>query len=96
MKDQNGYLGYQSASSPRKIIQEAIQAGENTIVGPSFENPYYYILKTGKIQPERQKSFEEVETRVSVDAKRDKEKELRESITKSLRNEYEVWISENI
>jgi parvulin-like peptidyl-prolyl isomerase len=96
MKDQNGYMGYQSASSPRKVVREAIQAGENSIIGPIFENPYYYIVKTGKIQPELQKSFEEVKSIVSVDAKRDKERALRESITQSLRNEYEIWITENI
>ncbi len=96
MKDQNGYMGYQSASSPRKVVREAIQAGENSIIGPIFENPYYYIVKTGKIQPELQKSFEEVKSKVSVDAKRDKERALRESITQSLRNEYEIWITENI
>lgn len=96
MKDKNGYMGYLSASSPRKVVREAIQAGENSIIGPIFENPYYYIIKTGKIQAEQQKSFEEVKSKVSVDAKRDKERELRESITQSLRNEYNIRISENI
>lgn len=96
MKDKNGYMGYQSASLPRKVVREAIQAGENSIIGPIFENPYYYIIKTGKIQAEQQKSFEEVKRKVSVDAKRDKERELRESITQSLRNEYNIRISENI
>ena len=96
MKKSKGYLGYQSIKSQREVIKKAFELGENQIIGPIKENEYFYILKTGKIQPESPKDFEEVKVQVTTAAQRDKEKKIRESVSQTLRQEYKVWINESL
>ncbi len=96
MKKSKGYLGYQSIKSQREVIKKAFELGENQIIGPIKENEYFYILKTGKIQPESPKDFEEVKVLVTTAAQRDKEKKIRESVSQTLRQEYKVWINESL
>jgi len=96
MKKSKGYLGYQSIKSPREVIKKAFEAEENQIIAPTKENKYFYILKTGKIQPESPKDFEEVKIQVTAAAQRDKENKMRESVSQTLRQEYKVWINESL
>ncbi len=77
MKNRKGDLGYQNVNSPREIIKAAFEAGENKIIGPLEENNFYYVIKTGNIQPERQKTLEEVEGMVKAAVQRDKQEKLR-------------------
>ncbi len=96
LKKSKGYLGYQSINSHREVIKKAFEAGEHQIIGPIKENKYFCILKTGKIQPESPRDFAQVKAQVTADARRDKENKIRESVSQTLRQEYEVWINEGL
>jgi parvulin-like peptidyl-prolyl isomerase len=87
-------LGYQNVNSPRSIIKAAFEAGENKIIGPLEENNFFYVIKTGEIQPERQRTLNEVEAVVRSAVQKEKQDLSRQQILKELQNEYIFWIDE--
>jgi peptidyl-prolyl cis-trans isomerase C len=96
MKSRKGDLGYQNVNSPRSVIKAALAAGENRIIGPLEENNFYYIIKTGDIQPERQKTLAEVEGVVKSAVQKEKQENLRKQMMKDLQKEYVFWINETL
>jgi len=94
MKNRKGDLGYQNANSPRSIIKAAFEAGENKIIGPLEENNFFYVIRTGDIQPERQRTLAEVEAVVRSAVQKEKQDRSRQQILKELQNEYVFWIDE--
>jgi parvulin-like peptidyl-prolyl isomerase len=96
MKSRKGDLGYQNANSPRSVIKAAFEAGENKIIGPLEENNFFYIIKTGDIQPERQKTLAEAEIVIKAAVQKEKQDRLRQQLIKDLQNEYVFWINESL
>jgi parvulin-like peptidyl-prolyl isomerase len=96
MKSRKGDLGYQNANSPRSVIKAAFEAGENKIIGPLEENNFFYIIKTGDIQPERQKTLAEAEIVIKAAVQKEKQDRLRQQLVKDLQNEYVFWINESL
>jgi hypothetical protein len=92
LRDRGGDLGYQSIKSVRQIIKSAFEAGENQIIGPIKERQYYYVVKTGDIQPERQREYKEVEVSVEASARHQNEVRLREEWRRRFVKEYDIWI----
>lgn len=96
MKSRKGDLGYQNINSPRSVIKAAFSAGENRIIGPLEENNFYYIIKTGDIKPERQKTLAEVEAVVKTAVQKEKQEKLRKQMMEDLQKEYVFWINETL
>ncbi|OGB68720.1 MAG: hypothetical protein A2Y94_07020 [Caldithrix sp. RBG_13_44_9] len=94
MKNRKGDLGYQNAGSPRSVIKAAFEAGENKIIGPLEENNFFYIIRTGDIQPERQKTLAEAEPVIKAAVHKEKQDRLRQQLMKDLQKEYIFWINE--
>jgi peptidyl-prolyl cis-trans isomerase C len=95
-KERGGALGYVVLNANRPFIKEAFEAGENQIVGPIKGEEYYYILKTGDILPEVQRSREEMEQAVRTGARIEKEDSIRNQIFEELKSEYKFWINKNL
>ncbi|MBN2366621.1 MAG: peptidylprolyl isomerase [Calditrichaeota bacterium] len=96
MKERGGDLGYQSVNSPRLVVQKAVEAGENQIIGPIHDRSYYYIIKTGDIEPERQKELSEVEIVVRSNVQQNKQEEILENHIAEFRKNHTYWINENV
>jgi hypothetical protein len=94
LRGRGGDLGYQSVKSTRDIVKSAFEAGENQIIGPIKERNLYYVIKTGDIQPERQKEYEEVQIPVKSSTRHENEIKLREEWRKKFEREYDIWIDE--
>lgn len=96
MKKRGGDLGYQSekSSSLGNLVKIAFQAGPGQILQPIPQGAYYYVLKTGDMQPARQKALDEVRSRVEGMVKRQKETEMRRKILAELRKKHPFWVND--
>ncbi len=88
------YLGYVSMKSPREVVKKAFEIGAHSIIGPVFENKHYYVLKTGNLQPERQKELSEVKNIIRAKIQQDKKEQLWEKILKEFQRNHLYWINE--
>jgi len=95
-KERGGALGYLALNATRPFMKEAFEAGENQIVGPIKDEEYYYILKTGDIMPEVQRSREQLEQAIRTGTRIEKEDSTRNQIFNELKSEYKFWINENL
>ncbi len=97
MKKKGGDMGYQPENSAfGEVVTKAFAIGENQIVAPFRFGPFYYVLKTGDIQPARQKTLDEVRANIEAAVKHEKQSELQKSLIDEMRNEYSFWINESL
>jgi parvulin-like peptidyl-prolyl isomerase len=94
-KNRGGRLGFQTSRSSRgEIVAKAFEAGPDQILKPFKAGEEYYIIKTGKYQPERQKPLKEVRNLVENGVRQVKEHAIRQQMMDNLHKEYSYWINE--
>lgn len=96
-KRKGGYLGFQTKKSIfTAIVEKAFEAGPDKIVGPFKHGIYYYVIKTGKYQPERQQELGEVKGIIRSAIRTEKQTKRRQEVMEKIRKQYSYRINESL
>jgi parvulin-like peptidyl-prolyl isomerase len=91
-KKKNGYMGFKAEKRYGDISKEAFKAGENKVIGPIKNRNGFSVVKTGKLKPEMQRSYEEASSQVKSKVRSTKLTERRKTWEEELKNGNKVTI----
>jgi len=88
-----GYLGYRQERRRGAVSKKAFEVGPHKIAGPVKYRKGWAIIKTGKLKPETQRSFEAARAQVRVRLNSQKLRERRSAWEKELKEKYPAKIN---
>jgi parvulin-like peptidyl-prolyl isomerase len=91
-----GYIGFRSLNGRSTVSQAAFAIGENKITGPVRYKRGWAIIKTGKIQPERLRTFGESKNQLVHKVRTNMLRELQEAWEKDMLATYKVEMNKEI
>ncbi len=95
-RKKSGYLGFRSLNGRSTVSKAAFAAGENKITGPVRYKRGWAIIKTGKIQPERLRTFSESKNQLSHKVRSKMLRERQDAWEKDMLDTYKVEINKEL
>lgn len=91
-----GYVGFKAKNTRGAVSKAAFEAGENQLLEPVKYRKGWAVVKTGKIEPETYRSFEQSRNQIINKVKQQKTREREEMWELDLRNKFAVNINEDV